>query len=266
MIITRRTFVKSCASASIAGAFGLQGCVSFGREETYPGWKPGEMDLHFVYTGCGENMFYRLPDGTSILNDTGDYYRPRDLSQVPLLPSPERLGGEWMSRYVSRVYPEKVIDYLIFSHWHSDHIGHMVYDRAETPAEAYRFRTLPDGRRINGFLCVADMVAVVMGEDQIVDRLLRIDARNISRHPLSAEPRSRRQQRNLLEIARPVIVASVVEYARAVGQTVEHVFAATGIDEMKIHLSRLPPRIALFAADGAAPVLAEDAEKRRRRA
>ena len=134
----------------------MQGCVSFGAEETYPGWKPGEMDLHFVYTGCGENMFYRLPDGTSILNDTGDYYRPRDLAQVPLLPSPERLGGEWMSRYISRVYPEKMIDYLIFSHWHSDHIGHMVYDRAETPAEAFRFRTLPDGRRINGFLCVAE--------------------------------------------------------------------------------------------------------------
>ena len=140
----------------MAGAFGLQGCASFGAEETYPGWKPGEMDLHFVYTGCGENMFYRLPDGTSILNDTGDYYRPCNLKDIPLLPSSERLGGEWMSRYIARIYPEKTIDYLIFSHYHADHIGHMVFDRPKTPQEAYRFRTLPDGRRINGFLCVAE--------------------------------------------------------------------------------------------------------------
>ena len=138
---TRRTFIKSCAAASFAGAFGITGRA--------------ELDLHFVYTGCGENMFYRLPDGTAILNDTGDFYRPRDLANVPLLPSPERLGGEWMSRYVQRVYQEKVIDYLMFSHWHGDHIGHSIFDRAETPGASFRYKTLADGTRINGFLCVA---------------------------------------------------------------------------------------------------------------
>ena len=100
-------------------------------------------------------MFYRLPDGTAILNDTGDFYRPRDLANVPLLPSPERLGGEWMSRYVQRVYQEKVIDYLMFSHWHGDHIGHSTFDRKETPGANFRYKTLADGTRINGFLCVA---------------------------------------------------------------------------------------------------------------
>ena len=54
---------------------GWEGCVSeSGDDAVYPGWRPGELDLHFVYTGCGENMFYRLPDGTSILDDTGDFY------------------------------------------------------------------------------------------------------------------------------------------------------------------------------------------------
>ena len=152
---TRRTFIKSCAAASFAGAFGITGRAEAGAGDIYPGWKPGELDLHFVYTGCGENMFYRLPDGTAILNDTGDFYRPRDLANVPLLPSPERLGGEWMSRYVQRVYQEKVIDYLMFSHWHGDHIGHSTFDRKETPGASFRYKTLADGTRINGFLCVA---------------------------------------------------------------------------------------------------------------
>ena len=152
---TRRTFVKSCAATGLVGTFGIVARAEAGPGDAYPGWKPGEMDLHFVYTGCGENMFYRLPDGTAILNDTGDFYRPRDLRHVPLLPSPDRLGGEWMSRYVRRVYPEKTIDYLMFSHWHADHIGHAAFDVPETPGAAYRFKTFADGTRGNGFLCVA---------------------------------------------------------------------------------------------------------------
>jgi len=152
---TRRTFLKICTEASCAGVFGIVGRAEADAGDIYPGWKPGELDLHFVYTGCGENMFYRLPDGTAILNDTGEFYRPRDLAQIPLLPSPDWLGGEWMSRYVQRVYPEKVIDYLIFSHWHSDHIGNSDFGKPETPSAAFRFKTFADGTRGNGFMCVA---------------------------------------------------------------------------------------------------------------
>ncbi len=152
---SRRTFVKELAATGIAGAFGISGRAEAGVGDTYPGWNPGDLDLHFIYTGCGENMFYRLPDGTSILNDTGDFYRPKDLEHVPLLPSSERLGGEWVSRYIQRVYPEKVIDYLMFSHWHRDHVGHASFDKKDTPDEAYRFKTFADGVRGNGFMCVA---------------------------------------------------------------------------------------------------------------
>ncbi len=129
LILNRRDFLRNATAFGALSAVGIAqgGSAEVGRP--YPGWRPGEMDLHFVYTGCGENMFYRLPDGTAILNDTGDFYRPRDLDQVPLLPSPDRLGGEWMARYLHRVYPEDAIDYAIFSHWHSDHIGHATYDR-----------------------------------------------------------------------------------------------------------------------------------------
>ena len=72
MPTTRRSFLKACVASGAAGMLGWEGCVSgSGDDAVYPGWRPGELDLHFVYTGCGENMFYRLPDGTSILNDTG---------------------------------------------------------------------------------------------------------------------------------------------------------------------------------------------------
>lgn len=155
----RRKFLEMILAS--AASTGFTGCASWSEiGAAYPGWKPGELDLHFIYTGCGENIFYRLPDGTAILNDTGDFYRPRDLARVPLLPSRDRLGGDWVARYLKRVYPEKTIDYAIFSHWHSDHIGHSRWDgdgmSDGEPDGSFRFRTTADGRKINGFLCVAE--------------------------------------------------------------------------------------------------------------
>ena len=140
LILNRRDFLKNATAFGALAATGIARGASDEVGKPYPGWKPGEMDLHFVYTGCGENMFYR----------------PHDLDQVPLLPSPDRLGGEWMARYIHRVYPEKAIDYALFSHWHADHIGHGTFDRKATPRADYRFRTTADGRKINGFLCVAE--------------------------------------------------------------------------------------------------------------
>ena len=151
LILNRRDFLKNATAFGALAASGIAKGESPEVGKPYRGWEPGEMDLHFVYTGCGENMFYRLPDGTAILNDTGEFYRPRDIDQVPLLPSPDRLGGDWMTRYIHRVYSEKTIDYAMFSHWHSDH-----YDRKETPGANYRYRTTADGRKVNGFLCVAE--------------------------------------------------------------------------------------------------------------
>ena len=159
MFMTRRDFLGGVsASALLSGCAGFRSSAEIGG--VLPRWRPGELELHFVYTGCGENMFYRLPDGTSILNDTGEFYRPRDLKDVPLLPSRTRLGGDWMTRYLHRVYDERTIDYAIFSHWHSDHIGHAHWEgdgkTDVRPNESYRYRVTKDGRKINGFLCVAE--------------------------------------------------------------------------------------------------------------
>ena len=155
----RKSFIGGAATAFALGAVPswlVKAGEGLDAADRLPPWKPGELELHFIYTGCGENMFYRLPDGTAILNDVGDAYRPKDVAYTPLLPSPDRLGGEWTSRYIQRVYGERVIDYLIFSHWHDDHIGHAGFGRANTPDMDYRYRTTADGRKIDGFLCVAE--------------------------------------------------------------------------------------------------------------
>ena len=51
--------------------------------ETYAGWRPGELDIHFIQTGCGEQSFFIFPDGTTMLVDCGDFYRPQYLRHVP---------------------------------------------------------------------------------------------------------------------------------------------------------------------------------------
>ena len=151
---TRRSFLSQSLLALFASVPGFRLCAA--EKQKFPGWNPGELDLHFIYTGCGENCFFRLPDGTAVLNDGGEFYRPRDLRHIPLLPHAKLLGGEWTSRYIQKMYPEKTLDYAVFSHWHSDHIGHSSYDKPRRPEADFRFRTLPDGRKVNGFLCVAE--------------------------------------------------------------------------------------------------------------
>lgn len=157
-MITRKRFLEYLgASAAVCAArlpvYGVQGAEA---DSIYPVWRPGELELHFIYTGCGENCFYILPDGTSMLNDTGDFYRPSDEADIPLLPSRERLGGEWVSRYISRVHPGKTIDYLMFSHWHTDHIGAADIGQKTTSKAGWRFATFADGTRGGGFRCVAE--------------------------------------------------------------------------------------------------------------
>ncbi len=155
---TRKSFIREIAAVAALGLprFARCGSTDASALGAYPLWKPGELELHFIYTGCGENCFYILPDGTSILNDTGDFYRPSDIADIPLLPSSERLGGEWVSRYISRVYPEKTIDYLIFSHWHTDHVGAAYIGQKNTPKAGWRYRDFRDGTKGSGFRCVAE--------------------------------------------------------------------------------------------------------------
>lgn len=103
----------------------------------YRGWREGELDLNFISTGIGENMFYIFPDGTTMLLDAGDWGIEADVNHTPFVPDGSRRPGEWIARYISRVKPGlETIDYVMASHFHSDHTG-------ERPA-GLRMKGLPE--------------------------------------------------------------------------------------------------------------------------
>ena len=92
---------------------------------TLPPWKAGEFQIHIIHTGVGESTFFVFPDGTTLLLDCGDHAAiTRQNLAVPAVPSPSRLAGEWVARYVKRVNPNgDRVDYMETSHWHADHCG-----------------------------------------------------------------------------------------------------------------------------------------------
>ena len=90
----------------------------------YVGWKEGELDLHFISTGVTENCFHIFPDGTTALVDAGDRLPTSHKTGFDYAPDGSRRPGEWVARYISRLRPElKTIDYVVASHFHSDHTG-----------------------------------------------------------------------------------------------------------------------------------------------
>ena len=161
MRINRRTFIGGLgAGLALGGTFGQTGTTdgpSVGRGNgqdarcpggaRYPGWKPGDLDMHFIQTGVGEQTFFIFPDGTTMLLDCGDFYWEKWVDHtIPRRPSPERLGGEWVSRYVQRLIPQRTIDYFLLSHWHGDHCGN----------PKRRCKKLADGREVCGIALFAE--------------------------------------------------------------------------------------------------------------
>lgn len=127
----RRTFLmKSAAVAGLTYLNGWQELFAAGKRDTacgkpWGGWKKGQFQVHFIYTGVAESMFFIFPDGTTMLLDCGDHDAiGRGKLAVPVLPGPQRHSGEWIARYVQRVNPHgKHVDYMMLSHYHSDHGG-----------------------------------------------------------------------------------------------------------------------------------------------
>jgi len=149
MELKRREFIKAGMFAAIgaAGCTGSRGFVAPCVGEAYAGWRTGELDIHFINTGVGEQTFFIFPDGTTMLLDCGDHYRQKIADEVvPRRPSPERLGGEWVSRYVQRLIPHRTIDYFMLTHWHGDHCG----------SWKTRTKTMPDGRKVCGIALFAE--------------------------------------------------------------------------------------------------------------
>lgn len=118
--MNRREFLEG----SLAAAF-LAGCKSPLVGETCPMWRPGEFQVHCIYTGNAESKFWIFPDGTSMLLDCGDT-DTRKRNPAPMKLAKIGQAGDFIARYVTRVNPAADltrVDYLMISHHHDDHTG-----------------------------------------------------------------------------------------------------------------------------------------------
>lgn len=88
-------------------------------------WKEGELDIHHISTGTGESTFFLLPDGTTLLVDTGIHGREINEKCAKPVPSQERRPGEWVARYIQSLLgaEEAKLDYTVATHFDKDHIG-----------------------------------------------------------------------------------------------------------------------------------------------
>ena len=126
----RRDFIKASVVAGLTCMTDWERAFARGMKDpqvgkTWKGWKKGEFQIHFIYTGVSESLFLIFPDGTTMLLDCGDHNAiGRGKLAVPVLPNADRHAGEWIARYVERVNPYKTdVDYMMLSHYHSDHGG-----------------------------------------------------------------------------------------------------------------------------------------------
>jgi len=154
--MTRRGFLTLSAASAVALTGGRLGAAP---TPALPPWKRGELELHFIYTGCGENCFYVLPDGTTVLNDCGELHRHDYAREFPVFPRNGTPGGDVVADHILPYVKNGTLDYLAFSHWHCDHVGHCRYGDPDRKWDYY-FRVKPDGSKVNGFLCVADRMKI----------------------------------------------------------------------------------------------------------
>ena len=162
------------------------------NNKTWPGWRRGEFQVHFIHTGVAESIFLVFPDSTTMLLDCGDQASiTRGKFAVPVMPGPERLAGDWVSRYVRRVNPNGAdVDWAVISHFHSDHVGIPSWQKfgripdPEEPeplggggmrcgiglaAETLHFRRATD----RGWPDYADPLPLTTGESAVISSLLR---------------------------------------------------------------------------------------------
>jgi hypothetical protein len=94
--------------------------------EILPPWTPGTMEIHQISTGRGNSALFILPDGTTMLVDAGAQAGTVSPRWVAARPDDSRTPGEWIIRYVRQMLRHDStprLDYVLLTHFHSDHMG-----------------------------------------------------------------------------------------------------------------------------------------------
>lgn len=141
--MNRREFILGSMAAG-AGASAWAEALGKGLADprlgkAWDGWRPGHFQIHLIYTGVAESLFLIFPDSTTMLLDCGCHAaHTRGKLAVPVLPNLNRIASEWIARYVLRVNPHgKDVDYMLLSHYHSDHAGAQKWHAGLAPNGKY---------------------------------------------------------------------------------------------------------------------------------
>jgi ribonuclease BN (tRNA processing enzyme) len=129
-------------------------------------WTPGMLDIHHLQVGSSVSSFVIMPDGTTLLVDAGDLNVPHMLSQWSAMgppfdklsikspfPNDSKTPVGWIMEYMKAFWPYSVknneleLDYLLLSHFHSDHFGDGNADlsnRVKDPSGKYILSGIPE--------------------------------------------------------------------------------------------------------------------------
>ena len=120
-----------CGVISIGLGLGQSGSDSNGEiGAPLPAWTSGTLDIHQIATGRGNSALIIMPDGTTLLVDAGA--AGDGIPETDPHPDASRPQGQWIVRYLQRHLPKGAasLDYVLITHFHSDHIGQL---RASSP-------------------------------------------------------------------------------------------------------------------------------------
>ncbi len=126
--------------------------------DVLPLWSEGCLDIHHINTGRGESSLIIMPDGTTLLVDAGDMNTEAP-HYLNTLPDETRAPGEWIARYIKRVtagLPGSALNYVLLTHFHSDHMGKPSKDTRVAPAGGYKLIGLTEVAEFVAFEKIMD--------------------------------------------------------------------------------------------------------------
>lgn len=115
-----------------------------------PRWTAGMLDIHQINTGTGDAAFFVFPDGTTMLLDAAGVNRAGERPpryDAPARPDSTRRAGEFVSRYIERMHPDRqrvALDYAVLTHFHGDHMGTLTAGSPPAKSGAYRLSGITD--------------------------------------------------------------------------------------------------------------------------